>query len=80
MVQVLRLKLLKRLLTLMGARLVPRGVLAHGYTGGFSGRIQLHRGGGVSRHLSEACRSRMEGLLEDCAAGKMRKDQAAARR
>ena len=41
------------------ARLVPRDFVAHGYTGGCPGCIQLQRGGGVSRNHSEACRSRM---------------------
>ena len=34
----------------------------------------------MSRNHSEACRSRMEGILEDSVEGKMRKDKAAARR
>ena len=61
-------------------RVVPRYFLAHGNTGGCPGCIQLQRGVGVSRNHSEACRSRMEGILEDSVEGKMRKDRAAARR
>ena len=34
----------------------------------------------MSRNQSEACRSRMEGILESSVEGKMRKDKAAARR
>ena len=34
----------------------------------------------MSRNHSEACRSHMEGILEDSVEGKMRKDKAAARR